>query len=351
MSTALKTNNSTPKPDTAPATFTASDWMRTLMKYRTPMPARSVLEIIYSIVPLLILLFAAYMALSVHILLSLVLSMGASVFLVRMFMIQHDCSHGAFFKSKKANIWVGRCIGVLTVTPFAVWRRAHLDHHASAGNLDKRGIGDINTLTVREYKSRSKAGRFAYRLYRHPLVLFLIGPIYIFLLSQRLPDKYMRKTPKFWISAMGTNLSIVIIAALIISQIGAAAFFIIYLPMIITAGSIGVWLFYVQHQFEETRWDMGENWNMQDAALFGSSHYDLPQPLRWITANIGIHHVHHLNARIPFYRLSEALRDHPKLKDIQRLTFWRSFSCVKLKLWHEEGRRLISFKQAKLIKI
>ncbi len=327
----------------------ASEWMRTLMHYRTPAPLRSVLEICLSFIPLVILWVAAYIALSVHIALALLLSMAASVFLVRLFMIQHDCSHGAFFKSKSANAWTGRIIGVLTMTPFAVWRRAHLDHHASSGNLDKRGVGDIRTLTVREYKARSKSGRLAYRLYRHPIVLFLIGPIYVFLLNQRLPDKYMRKQAKYWISAMGTNASIIVLAAGLIWIMGAAAFFIIYLPMIVGAGAMGIWLFYVQHQFEDTHWETSEDWDVHDAALYGSSHYDLPQPLRWLTANIGIHHVHHLNARIPFYRLSEALRDHPKLKTIKRLTLWRSFSCVGLKLWHEESRKLITFKQAQKV--
>ena len=326
--------------------LTAKDWMRLMMAYRQPKLLRSLFEIGVTFLPFIILCVLAYWALGISVFLSFGFSLLAAGFLVRMFIIQHDCSHGAFFNNKKTNEWVGRVIGIITVTPFSIWRRAHLTHHASSGNLEKRGIGDIHMLTVAEYKSLSPKGRFAYRAYRHPLVMFIIGPIYVFLIAQRIPDKFLRKQARYWFSAMGTNLFIAAIIAAIIYFVGLKAFLLIYIPMIIVAGALGVWMFYVQHQFETTQWDNGENWDRNEAAIFGSSHYDLPKPLRWLTGNIGIHHVHHLNARIPFYRLTEALRDHPKLVNIKRLTFTQSLKCVKLKLWCEKTRRLVSIQAA-----
>ncbi len=325
----------------------AREWMKLLARYREPNLVRSFIEVAISFIPLVFFVFAAWWALSIHYALSLLFCVGAAAFLVRLFLIQHDCSHGAFFKQKSLNGWVGRMIGVLTLTPFAVWRRAHLVHHSTSGNLDKRGVGDVSMLTVREYLARSKGGRFGYRLYRNPLVLFVLGPVYIFLFVQRLPDKFLRHDKKYWISAMGTNLAALALAATLIYLVGIVPFLMLYLPIFVMAGGTGIWLFYVQHQFEDTHWDKDENWDMQDASFLGSSHYDLPQPLRWFTANIGVHHVHHLNSRIPFYRLPETLRDYPELINIKRLTLWESFSCVKLQLWDENTRKLITVKQAK----
>ncbi len=326
--------------------LSAKEWMRLMMAYRQPKMLRSIYEIAVTFLPFLALCVLSYFALKISLFLSFGLSLLAAGFLVRLFIIQHDCSHGAFFKQKKLNEWVGRVIGVITMTPFSIWKRAHLTHHASSGNLEKRGIGDIYMLTVAEYKASSPKTRFLYRLYRNPVVMFLIGPIYVFLIAQRVPDKFMRKQPKYWVSAMGTNLFIAALIGGIIYFFGLKAFLLIYVPMIITAGALGVWMFFVQHQFEDTIWDKGEAWGRNDAAIFGSSHYDLPKPLRWLTGNIGIHHVHHLNSRIPFYRLTEALRDHPKLIGIKRLTLAQSLKCVKLKLWCEEKRKLVSIKTA-----
>ncbi len=324
----------------------AKDWMRILLPYRQPKFGRSIFEIAITIIPFVLLGVAAYWALSIHFGLSLVFSLLAAGFLVRIFIIQHDCSHGAFFKAKTLNTWVGRGLGVITMTPFAVWRRAHLIHHGASGNLDNRGVGDIHMLTVEEYKARDRKGRLAYRLYRHPIVMFIIGPIYVFLIAQRLPDKFLRGEMKYWFSAMGTNFLIALVIGSLIYFFGSISFLLVYGPMVLVAGGLGIWMFFVQHQFEEPVWDAGENWDRNEAALFGSSHYDLPKPLRWITGNIGIHHVHHLNARIPFYRLTEALRDHPKLVNIKRLTFWESLKCVRLKLWDEKTRKLVTIKTA-----
>lgn len=277
--------------------------------------------------------------------LGLLFAIPAAGFLVRLFMIQHDCGHGAFFRHRLANDWVGRIMGVMTWTPYEVWRHAHTLHHATTGNLDRRGVGDIDTLTVDEYRARSFWGRLRYRLYRHPLVMFGIGPAYLFLLQHRLPIGFMRAGWRPWASVMATNLAIALVAGSLIWLVGLKAFMLVHLPIMVLAASMGVWLFYVQHQFERTSWDSGEAWKPQAAALHGSSHYDLPGFLRWFTANIGVHHVHHLNSRIPYYRLARVLRDHPELRELGRLTLRQSLRCVPLVLWDEKRRRLVSFRE------
>jgi acyl-lipid omega-6 desaturase (Delta-12 desaturase) len=260
-------------------------------------------------------------------------------------MIQHDCGHGSFFAHRHANDWVGRVIGVLTLTPYDFWRRTHAVHHATAGNLDHRGIGDVDTLTVREYRALSYWGRLKYRLYRHPLILFGLGPAYLFLLQQRLPVGMMRKGWQPWASTMATNLAIALVVAIVVWFVGIKAFLLVHLPIMLLAASAGVWLFYMQHQFERTTWARDGEWRLHDAALWGSSYYDLPSFLCWFTANIGVHHVHHLCSRIPYYRLPEVLRDHPELRAIGRLTLLESLSCARLALWDEEQSRLVSFRE------
>ena len=261
-------------------------------------------------------------------------------------MIQHDCGHGAFFSHRLANDWVGRIIGVLTLTPYDFWRRTHAVHHASSGNLDRRRLGDVKTLTVSEYLALSSWGRLCYRLYRHPIVMFGIGPAYLFILQQRLPVGLLRNAGwQAWLSTMATNLAIAFVVAVLMWFVGVGPFLLVHLPITLIAASIGVWLFYVQHQFDPTFWARDCDWTFQEAAMYGSSHYDLPGILRWFTANIGVHHVHHLCSRIPYYRLSKALRDYPELRDVSRLTMLQSFRCVRLVLWDEGRRRLISFQE------
>ncbi len=277
--------------------------------------------------------------------LTLLLAIPAAGFLVRLFLIQHDCGHDSFFRRRATNDWVGRVLGVLTFTPYDYWRRRHATHHATSGNLDGRGVGDLTTLTVEEYLERGRWGRFGYWLSRHPAVLFGLGPSYVFLLEQRLPIGLMRAGWSPWVSTMATNAAIFTLAVGLMWLIGVGPFLIIQLPIVLFAATIGVWLFFVQHQFEETHWEKADDWNHTEAALQGSSYYDLPAVLSWFSANIGIHHVHHLASRIPYYRLPEVLRSHPELRDLGRLTFWRSFACVRLALWDEAGRRLISFRE------
>ena len=325
----------------------ARDLLKELARYRDPNPVRSLFELILTGLSFVALWIAAWWSFSISYWLTLALSVPASAFLVRLFMIQHDCGHGAFFRRRALNDWVGRIIGVITLTPYHVWRRSHAIHHATSGNLDKRGIGDIDLLTVREYQALPRWRRIGYRLYRHPLVMFGVGPSYNFFLRNRLPVGFSRAGWRFWASAMGTNAAIALVAGVLIYFLGAAPFLLVQLPIALLASSIGVWLFYVQHQFDDTFWAEDHIWEMPDAALYGSSHYDLPRVLRWITANIGVHHVHHLNSRIPFYRLPLVLRDFPELTKIRRITLLQSLMCPKLRLWDEHQWKLVSFSETR----
>jgi omega-6 fatty acid desaturase (delta-12 desaturase) len=327
------------------ATEAASSWSKILARYRSPRTGRSLIELVITIGPFVGLWLLTWLGLYFGYWISLLLVVPAAGFLVRLFMIQHDCGHGSFFRSKWLNDWIGRVLGVLTFTPYDFWRHTHAVHHASSGHLGRRGMGDIDTLTVGEYLALRWWGKLRYRLYRHPLVMFGLGPIYMFLLQHRLPVGLMRDGWRPWLSTMLTNLAIAVIAAVLIYFIGIKALLLVHLPIMLLAGAAGVWLFYVQHQFEDTVWADDGSWNRQEAALHGSSHYDLPGVLRWFTANIGVHHVHHLSSGIPFYRLRDVLRDHPELGSVGRLTLWKSFSCIRLALWDEAQRKLISFRE------
>jgi acyl-lipid omega-6 desaturase (Delta-12 desaturase) len=324
----------------------ARDWLVVLAKYRDPSFARSCTEVAITLIPFVAITALAIFLLPYSYLAAFALAVVNGGFVVRLFCIQHDCGHASFFANRRLSDWVGRCLGVLTLTPYHVWRRQHAIHHSASGNLDLRGIGDVTTLTVAEYQARSRFGRLMYRVYRSPFVLFGIGPAYIFLLQNRIPYGLMKSGASFWISAMGTNLALAVGISALVWFFGWAALFVVVLPTWIVAASVGVWLFYVQHQFEDTHWRRGDEWQLHDAALEGSSHYDLPAPLRWMSANIGIHHVHHLYSRIPFYRLPEVLRDHPILAENQRMTLRESFVNARLHLWDESQRKLLSFRNA-----
>jgi omega-6 fatty acid desaturase (delta-12 desaturase) len=283
-------------------------WTRLLARYREPNHARSTFEVAISFVPFVALWLLSWTAVHFgHWELSLLLAVPGAAFLVRLFMIQHDCGHGSFFRNRHVNDSLGRVIGVLTLTPYDAWRRAHATHHATSGHLDRRGIGDIDTLTVREFNALSAWGRARYRMYRHPLVMFGIGPAYLFFLQNRLPSRLHKVGWRSWVSAMSTNMAITAIAAVLIWFVGIGTFVLVHIPIALLAASAGVWLFYVQHQFEETFWARGEEWSRHEAALRGSSHYVLPGVLRWFTANIGVHHIHHLCSGIPYYRLPRVL--------------------------------------------
>lgn len=331
---------------TPPTRRDAVAWARTLKPYRQANAMRALRELGVTSVGLLSLGHALLWTLENRLFpLYAILLLPTAGFLVRLFMIQHDCAHRSFFRGRWANDLVGRLIGVATLTPHDHWRMSHTFHHASAGDLDRRGIGDVRTLTVAEYLACSRWNRLRYRLYRHPAVMFGVGPLYLFLLHNRLPMGFMRKGWLPWLSTMGTNLAIVIMLASLIETLGFRPFLWVYVPPVLIATAAGVWLFYVQHQFEDTYWAKGKRWNAHDASLYGSSHYQLPAVVRWFTANIGMHHVHHLSSRIPFYRLPEVLRDYGELVNVGRVTFLASIRGVRLALWDEERCRLVSFKQ------
>ena len=326
---------------------TARDWVKVLSDYRDPSTWRSSFEVAVTLGPFVALWALAWWAYSVSAWLTLTISLCNAAFLVRLFAIQHDCGHGAFFRNRTVSDWVGRVLGVLTLTPYDVWRRTHAIHHGAAGNLEQRGIGDIYTMTVAEYRALSPLRRFQYRVYRHPIVLFCIAPGYLFFLQNRIPLGLMAQA-RYWASAMYTNAAILAVLGVIVYFGGLMPIVLIFLPSTLLAAIAGVWLFYVQHQFETTNWDLHDDWDLHESALHGSSHYVMPSILQWISANIGIHHVHHLYSRIPFYRLPDVLRDHNGLSTSNRMTIRESFANARLHLWDEKTRRLLSFRQANI---
>lgn len=322
----------------------AREWAQVLSKYRASSVSRSILELAITIGPFLLLWILAWAALRLGYWACFLLALPAAGFLVRLFLIQHDCGHGSFFSGRRTNDWVGRSLGILTLTPYDFWRRTHAAHHAGSGNLDRRGIGEIVTLTVREYEAMGWRQRAQYWLYRHPMVLFGAAPAYLFIVRYRFPAGLWTDR-RAWVSVMANNIAIALVIVAVMAAVGITPFLLVQLPLTLLASTIGVWLFYVQHQFEESFWAAAPAWTHHEAALHGSSHYDLPKVLRWFTANIGVHHVHHLCSRIPYYRLSEVLRDHPELSAIGRVTLGESLRCARLTLWDEEQHRLISFRE------
>jgi omega-6 fatty acid desaturase (delta-12 desaturase) len=301
------------------------------------------LQLLNSAVPFVLLWLLMLASLEYSYWVTLLLALPAAGFLVRLFIIQHDCGHGSFFRSRAANDTLGFVLGVLTLTPYAYWRKTHAIHHATSGNLDHRGFGDVTTLTVKEYLALTPWRRLRYRLYRNPLILFGLGPVYEFL-RHRFPWGLPRSWRREWASVFWTNLGILAVVAVMWSTIGIRAFLAVHLPIALMVGIAGVWLFYIQHQFEDTYWEKDNTWEFHAAGLEGSSFYDLPGILHWFTGNIGVHHVHHLSSRIPNYRLQQCMRENPELQQVTRLTLLGSLKCARLKLWDEERRKLVDFK-------
>ena len=330
-------------PDRAKVAF----WNQTLSPYFGPETRRSVGQLLASAIPFAVCWSLAYLALSVSWWLTLALAFPTAGFLIRLFMIQHDCGHGSFFKSRRARNWTGRIIGVLTLTPYEYWRKTHAYHHAHSGDLDLRGFGDIDTLTVGEYMALPWYRRLGYRIYRNPVVLFGIGAVFHFVVIHRFPWDTPREWKKAWQSVWWTNLALAGVVTLAALTMGLKDFLLVHGPVVVITCGAGVWLFYVQHQFENTYWHRHETWDYYDAALEGASHLELPRPLQWLTANIGIHHVHHLNARIPNYRLSEALAAVPELQQATRLRIRDTMELVRLTLWDEVEERLVRFGEAR----
>ena len=275
--------------------------------------------------------------------LTLVLALPAAGLQIRLFIFQHDCGHGSFFRSSKLNNALGGLIGVLMLTPYRYWRRTHAIHHASSGDLDRRSFGDVETLTVKEYLALPFWRRLLYRLYRNPFILFLLGPIYQFVIKHRMPLDLPRSWKHERASVRRTNLALLCILLLAWLTIGVDRLLLVQLPITLISGTAGMWLFYVQHQFEDTYWRNNPEWSFHDAGLEGSSYYDLPPLLHWFTGNIGFHHVHHLASRIPNYRLARCFREVPELHRVTHLTLVESLRSLRLHLWDETQQRLVSF--------
>ncbi len=320
-------------------------WREAVAPYERPDLRLSVLDLMTSVVPYLALLVAMYFALEVSTLLCLALALPAAGFLLRTYIVFHDCAHGSFLPTKRANRVVGVFTGLLVYSPFEAWRHDHAVHHATAGDLDRRGVGDLPTLTVAEYEAMTPVRRLGYRLFRNPLVMFGIGPAYALVVAPRLVPRSAR--PRIRHSIMLTNVALVVIVALTCWLVGWQEYLIVQWPAALLSAAAGVWLFYVQHQFEDAYWESTEGWSYADAALRGSSYLKLPRVLRFFTGNIGLHHVHHLSARIPNYNLQRAHDENTIFHDVPTLSLWDGLRAVRLKLYDEDRGRLVTFAEAR----
>lgn len=286
-----------------------------------------------------------YLALDVSYLLTLALAVPAAGFLLRTYIVFHDCSHGSFLAGKRANAWLGTALGLVVYSPFTSWRHNHAVHHATSGDLDRRGVGDVPMLTVAEYEALSARGRLGYRLFRNPFVMFGIGPTWSLVVAPRIVSRTVR--PRIRRAVLATNVVLTVTVLAVCALIGWQAFLLIQVPCVMLAGAAGVWLFYVQHQFEDAYWQDAEEWSYADAALRGSSYLRLPRVLQFFSGNIGYHHVHHLSARIPNYNLQRAHDENPVFHDVPTLSLWDGLRAVRLKLYCERRRRLVTFAQAR----
>jgi acyl-lipid omega-6 desaturase (Delta-12 desaturase) len=349
-SASLKLRESFEFDDTQPKAATASDLKATARRlavhcarFRGAVPSTAAWQLATTLALFSGLLVTMLATVQTHYWLTLLLAIPTGGLLVRLFIIQHDCGHGSFLKGRALNDLVGRVVSVLTVTPYQVWRTEHAKHHATSGNLEERGIGDIDTLTVREYQALSPWRQRVYRLYRNPLFLFGVGVPFYFLVLQRMPLSHPLPRRQAWTSVLGLNFAMAVFYGGLGLVFGFWSLLFVAVPVIHIASAVGGWLFYVQHQFDETHWNRPPEWDVQVAALYGSSYYQLPAVLNWFTGNIGLHHIHHLNSMIPNYRLMECLKSSPDLQTLNRLTLWQSFKCVRFKLWDEDQRSLVGF--------
>jgi omega-6 fatty acid desaturase (delta-12 desaturase) len=341
---------STPAPISPAATAGIPDsgtisWQRTLAPYAHPRLGRSSLDLVTSVVPYLGLWAAMYFALSVSYLLVLALAIPAGGFLMRTFVLYHDCTHGSFLASKRANRWLGVALGLLVYSPFVRWRHDHAKHHASSGDLDRRGAGDIRTLTIVEYLALDRRGRVGYRLFRNPVVMFGIGPFVSMVIGPRFVARSAR--PRMRRSVIGTNIALAVLVGALCWLIGPLNFLLVQAPTVLLAGSVGIWMFYVQHQFEDAYWVGADSWSYEDSALRGSSYLKLPKVLQFFSANIGLHHIHHLSARIPNYNLQRAHDENPMFHQVPTLSLWDGLRAVRFKLWDEDGGQLVTFAEAR----
>jgi omega-6 fatty acid desaturase (delta-12 desaturase) len=322
-----------------------TSWRETLAPYTRPSVPRSALDLATSVVPYLA-LTALIALLAPHSWpLALLLAVPAGGFLLRTYIIFHDCAHASFLRTKRANVWMGRALGLLVYSDFDSWRHSHAVHHATAGDLDRRGTGDVPTWTVDEYNGHGRVARLGYWLFRHPLVMFLLGPIWALVISPRLVKRSQR--PRIRRSIILTNVAVAAMVVALVSLLGWQSYLLTIWPAALLAGSAGVFMFYVQHQFEDVYWESGDSWSYDDAALRGSSYLKLPKLLQFFTGNIGFHHVHHLSARIPNYNLQRAHEDHEVFASVPTLTLASAVPTVRLKLWDESTGRLVTFRDAR----
>ncbi len=320
---------------------TTMSWMEIVSRYNFSDPVRSWWQVINSVGPYLLLWAAMVWSLEVSYWLTLLLSVFAAGFLVRIFIIFHDCGHGSFFKSQLLNRIVGIFTGIMAFTPYHKWHRAHKEHHMTVGNLDRRGVGDVKTLTVEEYLKLSKWRRFLYRFYRHPVFLLGIAPFLLFVFQNRLPGR--RMTRKEHLYQQLNNVGLVLYVLLFIWIVGWKAFLLIQIPVLYIAAVHGVWLFYVQHQYEDVVWTRSKEWDYKSVALHGSSYFKLPKLLQWFTGNIGFHHIHHLSPKIPNYKLPVCYEENAIFQETKPITFFTSLRSLKLRLWDEKKQCLVGF--------
>ena len=323
-------------------------WKQAVAEHRKPVLRSSVWQIVNSLIPYLALWGLMIWTLQISYWITLPLAVVAAGFLVRIFIIFHDCGHGSFFTSRRANRLMEFVAGVLTFTPYRQWRHKHALHHATSGDLDGRGPGEIWTLTVREYLEASRWKRFAYRLARNPFVLFVVGPSYVFLVQQRFPSRAVGKRERMGVH--WTNGAILAVAVLMSLTIGIKAYVLIQLPVMILAATAGVWLFYVQHQFEGVQWKRRPEWNFAEAALHGSSYYKLPKFLQWFSGNIGFHHIHHLSPAIPNYNLEKCHKENPMFQQVKSVTLWSSMKSFSFRLWDEQRQKLVGYGQLRAVR-
>ena len=325
-----------------------SEWKEIVARYQTPSIARATWQLVNTLGSYVVLWCLMYWSLSVSYWLTALLIAITGGIVVRAFIIFHDCGHGSFLASKRANDLIGFITGMITFTPYFHWRWEHSLHHATSGDLDRRGVGDVWTLTVQEYIESSRWRRFAYRLARNPVILFIIAPIGLFLVYQRIPNS--KASPRERQSVYWMNFAIFCMAAALTWIFGFWTYVVLQLSIMGVSGAAGVWMFYVQHQFEDVYWERRENWDFTAAAIEGSSFYKLPKILQWFTGNIGFHHIHHLSSRIPNYNLERCHHSHPMFSDVKPLTFFTSLKTLSLRLWDEQQKKLVGWKRMREVR-